>query len=130
MIDDMEASLEGAIPPEVSKMIKTLLKEGKSFKEAAKMAWAEYKKSNDTKKASLEEEHKIVLEAKDKEIEVLKQELATQKQEIIIAEEEVKPESKVVLTSGVADSDADKEDKKSSMQSVSDYYFRQRLDKK
>ena len=46
--------IEGAIPPEVIAKIKELIKKGVSFKDAAKQAWAEYKKSQGTEEAQLQ----------------------------------------------------------------------------
>lgn len=51
-LDAVREEYEAALPPEVTKKIKELMKEGKPMKDAMKEAWAEYKK--DMKKASEE----------------------------------------------------------------------------
>lgn len=122
MVDDLEASLEGAIPAPVSKRIKELLKEGKSFKDAAKTAWSEYKTAKASEDAVVVDAHKLELEAKDKEIATLKTELEAKTQEIATLKAAVvPPEKKADLV--VAGVSPDKEEKEeSALSKVVDYH--------
>jgi hypothetical protein len=122
MVDDLEASLEGAIPTQVSKRIKELLKDGKSFKEAAKTAWDEYKKAKASEDAVVVDAHKVEIEVKDKEIATLKTELEAKTQEIATLKAAlIPPEKKADLV--VAGNSEDKEEKEeSALRTVVDYH--------